>query len=92
MDLWMILVLCAVCFALGIFITRIVQKDLQGIRSKALDRTIDCIRESNLECYAGMAQKYQDTFPCQDQCGAKISDLMRESAILAQEEGRDKKS
>ncbi len=83
MALWLALVLCVVAFILGTIymrwaVTSQFKKQLHDPNS-AIREMIDGTHEDTTEHYAHMAQLYQDSVSCENQCGTKIAEGMRES-------------
>ncbi len=83
MALWLALLLCGVAFILGTILTRWVvvtqfKKQLHDPNS-GIRTLIDGKHEDTTEHYAHMAQLYQDSVSCENQCGAEIAEGMRKS-------------
>ena len=83
MALWLALVLCVVAYVLGTIVTRWVvvsqfKKQLHDPNS-AIRKMIDGKSDDATEHYAHLAQLYQDSAPCENQCGTKIAEGMRKS-------------
>lgn len=96
MDIWHVVILCVGFFILGTLFMRWTiaaqfQKQLHDPMSK-IRELIDGKSSDTTEHYAHMAQIYQDSTHCENQCGSKIAEGFRESEAKARAAEDESKS